>query len=52
MSQMLHFSVIIISALLKTKLISKMELFTKIVNRFQSFIIFAEGFILDFWLGS
>ena len=32
--------------------ISKMELFTKIVNGFQPLIIFSKSFILDVWLGS
>ena len=31
---------------------SKMKLFKKIVNSWKPVAIFAESFILDFWLGS
>ena len=36
----------------ESSLISKMELFAKIVHGFQSFIFLLKALILDVWLGS
>ena len=40
------------SAYPKPSLVSKLELFVKIANMFQPFIIFAKSSALDVWLGS